>query len=455
MNSVFELPGWGDVAVILGLTHVTIAAVTIFLHRHQAHRALDLHPLVSHFFRFWLWLSTGMVTKEWVAVHRKHHAQCETPDDPHSPRIHGIGKVLLDGVELYRREARNIATLERYGRGTPDDWIERKVYARHPGVGIACMLVVDLVALGPIGLSAWAVQMLWIPLFAAGVINGIGHYWGYRTFAPTDGSRNILPWGILIGGEELHNNHHAYAASAKLSIRWWEFDIGWIYIRALAALRLARVRRVTPTLRIRREKVCCDLETLRAVQTHRYYVLAEFARRLGRTVVDEVSRLRRAGVIPSRRVVETRRSLRHWLQGAFGALPPTEQEALDHALRSSGVLQTINSLRRDLLSAIWNRSAAATGQFVEELEAWCSRAEHSGIGGLLDVEMAGVRRRAAAIVRLQGRRQLVPVVAQRLLHQAFHDPAPGMCLKTISATTSTMAVKAGMPSQNQQRAIRQ
>ncbi len=376
------LPAWGDLLVALGLTHVTIAAVTIFLHRHQAHHALDLHPVASHFFRFWLWLTTGMITKEWVAIHRKHHACCDTPDDPHSPQVRGIGKVLFEGAELYRLEAKNLATLERYGHGTPNDWIERKLYGRHPGLGIGLMLVIDIIVLGPIGLAIWAVQMLWIPFFAAGVINGVGHYWGYRSFAPDDASRNIVPWGILIGGEELHNNHHAYAASAKLSSRWWEFDIGWLYIRALAALHLATVRRVAPRLRIHPKKTRCDLETLRAVHTHRYYVLAQFARLVKRTIADEIGKLRRARAIPGRMVATTRRSLKHWLQGAVSALPETEREAFEEALRSSRVLQTIHSMRQDLLSAIWIRSAAATGQFVEQLEDWCSRAEESGISGL-------------------------------------------------------------------------
>lgn len=379
---MFDLPAWGDVVVVLGLTHVTIAAVTIFLHRHQAHHALDLHPAVSHFFRFWLWLTTGMVTKEWVSIHRKHHARCETPDDPHSPRIYGIRKVLFEGAELYRREAENVETLEHYGRGTPDDWIERRLYAGHPGLGIACMLAIDVVVLGPIGLAAWAVQMLWIPFFAAGVINGIGHYWGYRSFAPSDGSRNIIPWGILIGGEELHNNHHAYTASARLSNRWWEFDIGWFYIRVLALLRLATVRRVAPRLCVRRAQARCDLATLQAAHTHRYFVVAQFARLVRRTVADEVGRMRRAGAIPQGMMTNISRSLKHWLQGAFGILPATEQEAIEQALRSSEVLRTINSMRRELLAAIWNRSAEATGQCVDRLDEWCARAEQSGISGL-------------------------------------------------------------------------
>ncbi|MFL6712717.1 MAG: acyl-CoA desaturase, partial [Sulfurifustis sp.] len=228
LTGVVSLPWWGYVLVALVFTHITIASVTIYLHRHQAHRALDLHPVVSHFFRFWLWLTTGMITKEWAAVHRKHHAKVETPDDPHSPQQWGIRKVLWDGTSLYRVASKDGEILAKYGHGTPDDWIERHLYSRRNTWGIASMLVINLVLFGPIGLTIWAVQMAWIPFFAAGVINGIGHYWGYRNYEVQDASRNIVPWGILIGGEELHNNHHAYPSSAQLSNKWWVFDIGWL-----------------------------------------------------------------------------------------------------------------------------------------------------------------------------------------------------------------------------------
>jgi len=243
-SGLVDLPWWGYILTMLLLTHITIASVTIFLHRHQAHRALDLHPVASHFFRFWLWLTTGQVTKEWASIHRKHHAKCETVDDPHSPQILGIKKVLLEGAELYRKESKNLETLEKYGYGTPDDWLERNLYSKHTSKGIGLMLVIDLLLFGPIGLTIWAVQMAWIPLTAAGIINGGGHYWGYRNFQTVDASTNLLPWGILIGGEELHNNHHTYATSAKLSNKWYEFDIGWLYIRTLSGLGLATVKKL-------------------------------------------------------------------------------------------------------------------------------------------------------------------------------------------------------------------
>jgi stearoyl-CoA desaturase (Delta-9 desaturase) len=277
-NGFVDLPWWGYVVVTLILTHVTIAAVTIYLHRHQAHRGLELHPVPSHFFRFWLWLSTGMITKEWVAIHRKHHAKCETEEDPHSPQIFGINKVLWLGVVLYVKEGYNQETLDRYGHGTPDDWLERNVYSPHAKLGVVLMLLIDLMLFGiATGAIVWAVQMLWIPFWAAGVINGVGHFWGYRNFQPEDASRNIVPWGILIGGEELHNNHHAYASSAKLSNKWYEFDIGWMYIRILEMFGLAQVKKVAPRVRLDLAKQQCDAETLQAIITHRYDVLANYS----------------------------------------------------------------------------------------------------------------------------------------------------------------------------------
>ena len=264
-NGLIDLPWWGYIVVALVFTHITIASVTIYLHRCQAHRALDLHPIVSHFFRFWLWLSTGMVTKEWAAIHRKHHAFCETVNDPHSPQILGIKKVFWEGAELYRKESKIPETMVKYGSGTPDDWIERHLYTPYSARGIALMAAINILLFGPLGLTIWAVQMAWIPVTAAGIINGIGHYWGYRNFSADDASTNIVPWGILIGGEELHNNHHAYATSAKLSSKWYEFDIGWLYIRSLEIVGLAHVKRIAPQVKLDLAKTLCDADTVQAV----------------------------------------------------------------------------------------------------------------------------------------------------------------------------------------------
>lgn len=384
--SLLDLPWWGLVLVTLGSTHVTIAAVTIFLHRHQAHRALELHPIASHFFRFWLWLTTGMVTREWTAIHRKHHAHCESSEDPHSPQIHGIRKVLFEGTELYRMEAGNAATLEKYGHGTPDDWIERNLYARRTRLGIGLVLGIDIILFGPIGLSMWAVQMLWIPFFAAGVINGVGHYWGYRNFAPNDSSSNVVPWGILIGGEELHNNHHAYVTSARLSSKWWEFDIGWMYIRILEMIGLAKVRKVAPRIRYNTSKTRCDAGTLQAVITHRYDVLAKFARSVRPTAVAEILSLR-AGAIPGLRDAKVLEPVNYLLQRDARQLLEKERAVLQQALHSSTVLSTIYSMRQEL-AAVWSRSAASKEQLVKQLEDWCRRAEESGIGALREFSRA-------------------------------------------------------------------
>ncbi len=362
---------WQVVLATLVLTHVTIASVTIFLHRHQAHRALDLHPIPSHFFRLWLWLTTGMVTKEWAAIHRKHHAKCETPEDPHSPQVFGINRVLWGGVFLYVKEAQNLETLVRYGHGTPDDWMERNVYSRFPKTGIVLMAAIDLFLFGWSGILVWGVQMIWIPFWAAGVINGVGHYFGYRNFRADDASTNIFPIGILIGGEELHNNHHAHASSARLSSKWYEFDIGWMYIRLLEMVGLAKVKKVAPKLRLQEGKGSCDLETLQAVITHRYEVLAKYAKTLKSIHAEEIGRIRTSGIDLS--------TLGKWLHAR--ELDEHSKEKLKAALDSSQALKTVYTMREEL-EALWARSTATKEQLVRQLEDWCIRAEESGIAQL-------------------------------------------------------------------------
>ncbi len=378
-NGLISLPWWGYIVVALLLTHVTIAAVTIYLHRHSAHRALDLHPAVAHFFRLWLWLTTGMSTKAWTAIHRKHHAKCETEEDPHSPQVLTLKKVLLEGSELYRKEAANRETLDKYGHGTPDDWMERNVYSRTDKGGVALMLVTDILLFGPLGLTIWAVQMLWIPVTAAGVINGVGHYFGYRTFQVEDASTNIVPWGILIGGEELHNNHHAYASSARLSNKWYEFDIGWFYIRILEMLNLAQVKKLAPQVRMEAGKSKCDLQTLQAVITHRYDVLARFTRSLRTTCADELRRMREH---KSNHPVDLQ-TMKRWLHLDAKLVPEQEKARLDEVLSTSMVLRTIYSMRQEL-TMLWQRSTANREQLLSQLEDWCHRAEKSGIAPLRD-----------------------------------------------------------------------
>lgn len=376
---VGHLPWWGYVLVALALTHVTIAGVTIYLHRHQAHRALELHPIVSHFFRFWLWLSTGMVTKEWAAIHRKHHAKCETPDDPHSPQVLGLKKVFFEGAELYRAESKNQETMDKYGAGTPDDWLEHNVYSRYSGKGIVLMLLINLALFGPIGLTIWAVQMAWIPVTAAGIINGIGHYWGYRNFTCEDASTNISPWGILIGGEELHNNHHAYGSSAKLSNKWYEFDIGWMYIRIMEIFGLAKVKKVAPRVRMTKGKTVCDQATLQAIITHRYDVLTRFTRSVKTMYADEVLKLKTS--LPQLNEGGMVKKVKHWLHLDAADMREQDKASLSAVLNQSKELATVYAMRQDL-AALWARSSATKEQLLAQLQDWCHRAESSGIESL-------------------------------------------------------------------------
>jgi stearoyl-CoA desaturase (Delta-9 desaturase) len=378
-SGIIDLPWWGYVLVALAFTHVTIVSVTVFLHRHQAHRALELHPLPSHFFRFWLWLTTGMVTREWAAIHRKHHAKCETGEDPHSPQVMGLSKVLWTGAELYRKEAANPETLKRYGHGTPDDWLEHHVY-RHSVLGVSVMLIVNVALFGPIGLTIWAVQMMWIPLWAAGVINGLGHFWGYRNFECPDASTNLVPWGILIGGEELHNNHHSFASSAKLSVRWYEFDIGWMYIRILSFLGLAKVRKTIPEPRFIEARLKADRPLLEAILTHRYDVMRRYGKSLGHVCRAEIARLRREKGSEFARF--RTRALQGWvLSSDTGKLGEHQQHLRERLLSESRALATVVSMR-DELSALWARSNASADDLVKGLENWITRAEASGIAQL-------------------------------------------------------------------------
>jgi stearoyl-CoA desaturase (delta-9 desaturase) len=380
-SGVFDLPWWGYVLVALVLTHVTIAGVTIFLHRCQAHRALDLHPAASHFFRFWLWLTTGMITKEWAAIHRKHHAKCETAEDPHSPQIYGINRVLWGGVLLYRDEAGNRDTIERYGHGTPDDWLERKLYTPYNFYGVGIMAAIDLALFGLVpGLAIWAVQMVWIPFWAAGVINGIGHYWGYRNFDSADASTNIVPWGILIGGEELHNNHHAYATSAKLSNKWYEFDIGWLYIRILSMLGLAQVKKVAPRPKLAAARAVADFDTLQAVITYRYDVMQKYMKSLQALWREELDKLKatpQAGQFAS---------LKRLLGRGGERLPESEKTRLEAVLQQNQRLATVYAMRKDL-AALWARSNATREQLLKQLQDWCTRAEQSGIAQLQEFSL--------------------------------------------------------------------
>ena len=364
----------------LVVTHVTIASVTIFLHRAQAHRALELHAIPSHFFRCWLWLTTGMVTKEWVAIHRKHHAKCETVDDPHSPVAHGIKTVLLTGSELYRKEAKNTETLARFGHGTPDDWLERNLYTRFSWQGVGVMMIINVLLFGAAGVTVWAVQMIWIPITAAGIINGIGHYWGYRNFEAADASTNVSPWGLIIGGEELHNNHHTYPTSAKLSVKKYEFDIGWVYIRALEIMRLAKVRKTAPQVRLGTVKAVADGQTLEALIANRYEMMASYARGLRSTCEAELARVKAQGASDSQLLARMRLAQR-WLHRDDDKIPAAIKAEVAGALEHSPVLEKLVAMREEL-RLLWTRSNVSADQLVADLQAWCHKAEQSGIATL-------------------------------------------------------------------------
>ena len=375
-NGVLDLSWWQIVLYTLVTTHFTIASVTIFLHRTQAHRAMDLHAIPSHFFRFWLWIGTGMVTKEWVAIHRKHHAKCETEDDPHSPQTRGIDTVLWRGAELYRAEAKNKETIAKFGHGTPNDWIERNLYSRFSWQGVAAMLILDVVLFGAVGAAVWAVQMLWIPITAAGIINGIGHYWGYRNFEAPDASTNISPWGVIIGGEELHNNHHTYPTSAKFSVKPYEFDLGWVYISLMAKIGWANVKKVPPKLRLGTIKPVADEKTLEALIANRYEVMAGYAREMRRACKAEIAVLKAKG-----QEAGMLKAAKRWLHRDADKVPAAARPQLEQVRAAHPVLDKMVSMREELRQ-MWLNTNQSREQLAADLQAWCRRAEESGIDAL-------------------------------------------------------------------------
>lgn len=375
LQGQIQLPIWGYVLVALGLTHVTIVSVTIFLHRHQSHNALSLNPILSHFFRFWLWLTTGIVTRQWVAVHRKHHATCETPDDPHSPQVQGIKRILWHGREVYREATSQQATIDKYGNGTPDDWLESKLYGRIPIAGIMTMLFIDLVLFGALGLTIFAVQMIWIPFWAAGVVNGIGHFWGYRNYETEDASTNIIPVGILIGGEELHNNHHAHASSARLSHKWWELDIGWFYIRLFSLFGLARVNKVSPQVKLITSKDNVDMDTVRAIVRNRFHIMRLYGQKVIKPVLQEECRRANHSLrllyLKSSKFL-TREDIQH---------DQEQKKLFEEVFQHNKTLETVYQLKQQL-KELWQNSSNQQTKKIQRLQAWCQEAEKTGIVAL-------------------------------------------------------------------------
>ncbi|RZT95334.1 DesA family fatty acid desaturase [Rivibacter subsaxonicus] len=384
-HGVLAASWWQVLLFTLVVTHITIAAVTIYLHRAQAHRALDLHPAVSHFFRFWLWLTTGMVTREWVAIHRKHHAKCETEEDPHSPQTRGIKTVLLQGAELYRAESKNMETISKFSHGTPDDWIERNLYTRYSWQGVGLMLLINLTLFGAIGAAVWAVQMLWIPINAAGIINGLGHWWGYRNFEAPDASTNISPWGVMIGGEELHNNHHTYPTSAKFSVKPYEFDIGWVYISLLSKLGLATVRKTAPELKLGAIRPVADGKTLEAVIANRYELMAKYGREMRRHCRAELKRLKADGHQNTPKWARLTLAKR-WAHRDDDRIPNDVRPQLQSARAEHPVLDKFLTMREELRQ-LWTRTNVSAEQLVIDLQAWCKKAEESGVAALQEFSL--------------------------------------------------------------------
>jgi stearoyl-CoA desaturase (delta-9 desaturase) len=371
---LLNLSFWGYVIAGLVLTQITIASVTLYLHRAMAHRALTLNPLISHFFRFWLWITTGMVTADWVAIHRKHHASTDVEGDPHSPAVLGIKKVFFEGAELYRKARKDRPMVEKYSHGSPTDWVERNVYSAHSGKGLYLMLAADLLLFGAPGLTIWALQMMWIPLWAAGVINGVGHHWGYRNFECPDVSRNIIPWGFWIGGEELHNNHHTYASSAKFSVKWWEFDLGWFYIRCLSLLGLAKVKKLPPKLARQEGKMTVDLDTVRAVISNRFQVMSHYYK----TVVRPILRMEKSQAIENKEAKRLFYRAGGLLKKEAVALTPRAQSRLQLLLARYERLRTVIAYRQSLQN-VWMKTATSQKELLDALQLWCKQAEESGL----------------------------------------------------------------------------
>ncbi|MCZ6458511.1 MAG: fatty acid desaturase [Gammaproteobacteria bacterium] len=372
-NGLWDLSALGLVVFTLVVTHITMISVTVYLHRHSAHRAVDLHPVLQHFFRFWLWLTTGMITREWTAIHRKHHAVCETPDDPHSPQIQGLKKILWQGAEAYKIACAQRESIDRYGAGCPDDWVERNVYSRHTSLGITLVALIDIALFGPIGLTIWAVQMAWTPLFAAGVVNGIGHYWGYRNFECPDAATNIVPWGILIAGEELHNNHHTYPNSAKLSQKPWEFDMGWFWIRLFQIFGLAQPRSTGPVAHKVPGRRTLDLDTAWALLNDRFRVMSRYAEDVVKPLVEQE-------LSATKRVV---RNAKKALTLESSLVDAAARIRIDELIDSSATIKTIYEFRLRL-QEVWAKRGGNAEEMLQLLKQWCIDAEATGIQALRD-----------------------------------------------------------------------
>jgi len=374
-QGLLEWNGWQVLAYTLLMTHISIVTVTVYLHRSMAHRALDMHPILSHFFRFWSWFTTATITKEWVSVHRKHHAKCETEDDPHSPVVKGLDTVLLRGAELYKDAAGNKETTERYGKGCPDDWLENNVYSKYKFGGIFVLFVLNVLMMGPIGITVWAIQMVWMPFHAAGVINGVGHALGYRNFECTDASRNISPVAIWIGGEELHNNHHTYPNSAKLSVKPWEFDIGWGYIWLFEKVGLVKNIRRGPVVHVDASKVELDQDAAQAAANNRFQIMAKFYQQVIKPVVQE-QKAQLSEEAPS-----LYKKAKRLLKKDEGLMTEKYRHQLKELMESDAIMEKLYDMKQEL-QQVWKKRTASRDEMLKAMQEWCKKAEESGIRAL-------------------------------------------------------------------------
>jgi stearoyl-CoA desaturase (delta-9 desaturase) len=370
-----ELPLWGYFLVTFLTIETMFLGVTLYLHRDQSHGGLVLHPALRHVFRFWLWFSSGAVTRQWVAVHRCHHARADQPGDPHSPVVFGLQRVVFEGFELYRDAARDPQLLSTYGRGTPDDWLERRLYSAHPCAGLVVFVLAHLVLFGVPGITMIAVHLAAQPFFAGGVINGLGHAVGYRSFEMPSTATNLVPWALLLGGEELHNNHHAFPRSARFAVQRWEVDIGWLWIRLFRALGLAQVRWMAPRPHLERRHRELDADTVHALFVNRMHVLRDYARRVVLPVCRELARREPQGALPpgARKLLIRHPTL----------LAEEARRRLRELLERYEVLRRVIEYR-DGLQQLWNETAANPPRALAQLREWCRRAESSGISALRD-----------------------------------------------------------------------
>lgn len=372
-QGLWGLNGWQVLLFTFVMTHISIVSVTIYLHRAMAHRAMDVHPILAHFFRFWLWLTTATVTKEWVSIHRKHHAKCETVDDPHSPVIKGLKTVLLTGAELYKNEAENEETITRYSKGCPEDWVENNIYQKYKMLGIFIMLGFNILMLGPIGITVWAIQMMWMPVHAAGIINGLGHALGYRNFECSDAATNITPIAIWIGGEELHNNHHTYPNSAKLSVKRWEFDIGWMYITIFKALGLIKNVRTGPVMAIDKTKLELDFDAALAAANNRFKIMATFYKSVIKPVAKSEGKQAQLNLPFSK--------AKRLLRKEEALLSDKYRQQLADLLAHNEMMEKVYKMKQEL-QLVWKKRSASRDELLKAMQAWCKEAEESGIRAL-------------------------------------------------------------------------